>query len=177
MRGMRRLREFLRGPTICRPFANATGIASLLALAATLLLWGASYWRLVALSGGLPNDHRFLWNAWRGRTTLTVAAVNEGTADSFPQALWLRTVEIKPTDASRLWRQSNNSWFRFRILQSKQLPVQLKLPLWLPAVCLAAAFAAAPWLPFRFSVRTLFVLLTLGCLLLGGLAFVVHRAS
>lgn len=177
MRGMRRLRDSLLSSPFGRPFVNATGIVSLLALAATLLLWGASYWRLFALSGGLPNDHRFLWNAWRGRTTLTVAAVSEGTADSFPKDLWLRTVEIKPTDASRLWRQGSNSWFRFRILQSKQLPVQLKLPLWLPAACFAGAFVASPRLPFRFSVRVLFALLTLGCLLLGGLAFVVHRAS
>ena len=177
MRGMRRLRDSLLSSHVGRPFANATGIASLLALAATLLLWGASHWRLFALSGGLPNDHRFLWNAWRGRTTLTVAAVSEGTANSFPKDLRLRTVEIKPADASRLWRQGSNSWFRFRILQSKQLPLQLKLPLWLPAACFAGAFIASPRLPVRFSVRALFALLTLGCLLLGGLAFVVHRAS
>lgn len=177
MQTMQPLREFLRGPTIGRPFITATGIASLSALVATLLLWVASYSRLFALSGGLPNDHRFLLNAWRGHTTFTLAAVSDDAADVFPRSLWLRTVEINPAATARLRKTHENASFRFRVLQSKQLPVQLKMPLWLPAIGFAAALVASPYLPLRFTIRTLLVLLTIGCLLLGSLAFVIHRAE
>jgi hypothetical protein len=88
----------------------------------------------------------------------TIAISISRSAESGAKSWQLDSVSIAETSAAGVMLVSGGS-FGF-LLQWTQTSVSIQLPYWFPSLIMVA-FAAAPWLPRNFSLRTLLIATTL----------------
>ena len=135
-------------------------------LAALLLcvLWVRSYWQVeqvllpvtrsaTVVIGSMPNV--FVFGATDKSPTGTFTII------SFPTKDWLAAVAEGP----------NRPWNGLMMFSVSTDGVMLPHWFW---VLMSVAFATAPWLPLRFSLRTLLIAVTLAASVLGAMVWAVR---
>jgi hypothetical protein len=144
------MRTFLRYLRIA--FSAVCAIACLLLIA----LWVRSYWRADDFMLRLPNSQPFVIHSMRGTTAWYHASglpfSGNCAIESHSVELLTQGIELRP-------------WLEELVdIQLVRRPVIL--PHWV-FIFLFAAFSAAPWIHWRFGLRTLLSVITLIAVFLG----------
>jgi hypothetical protein len=142
---MRKVLKYLR-----IAWSVACGILCLLVIA----LWIRSYWVDDCLRGQVPVAGALQFNSIYGAVTLNVSP-------SLSESNW-KWNSSKPNLHSSRWR--------FRYYPSTISWYYIAAPHWFLAV-VSFTLAAIPWFRWRFSLRTLFIAMTLVAVLLGAIVF------
>lgn len=127
------------------------------------VLWITSYWRFVTGQGRFAELRSIAFYALDGSATLStvrdnyVWKIESWDATGFPAMRQVRDRSLAYT---------------FRI-PSNSSAVTIQLPLWFPALA-CGLFAAAPWLRYRFSLRTMLFATTLVAVVLGLVGYAVR---
>lgn len=130
---------------------------SFAAIALISLLWPISYWRAYALLA--PTGHCFV--AVEGQWSVSKAFWEYATFDG---------PNLEHYDAYVLHGWAVDSW---TIIKPTRIPEDRNLesfvPFWFPFL-LAESLAIAPWLKWRFGIRTLLLVITVWAVLFGLMA-------
>jgi len=174
---MRKVREFVRTSKAARAIVNTIGVGSFLALAFALTLWAFSYGRLLYLHGEREYEYLFVANAQHGHFEFFLDSFN-GLKTSWlpPNAFEANSVDVTPDAENRFRARMKRGGFQFRFSLNGNLSIALFFPLWSLALVSLASLAAASAISFRFTIRTLLAAVTIGCLILGYLAYAVHHS-
>ena len=130
------------------------GVACVLLIA----LWVRSYWRQELFGVGVTKSSYVSVTWYQGNLTIAASRV------SLPTVFESRT--------SNFYQMNNQTWtYRFRSVP--YFEAFAIVPHWFAAI-LFIPLAAIPWIPGRFSLRTLLIVLTLVAVVLGLILAVVR---
>jgi hypothetical protein len=159
--------QSMERPRKLRLLRIAISAACLVVGVLLVALWARSFW-MIDVASGNRGPHFVYLNTLRGKFHFSRIVTPPG----FPIEPWrvrhrqihdrdLETFESTQQNARRAlgfgWKVFGNGW-------------QVTVPLWQP-VLLTAVCAIAVWLPWRFSLRTLLIAMTLAGALLAAVVY------
>ena len=139
----------------------AVSALSLAACLALVALWGRSYPAHDNLEGPISSSRHFTAQSFRGRLALATYPTRFASRQSHAQWQWRVLLPDPATINER--RRNAPHW---GVLPGSYGEFGIKFPHWFPTL-IFAMLAAAPWLKWRFSVRTLLIGMTIVAVILG----------
>jgi hypothetical protein len=125
-----------------------------------IVLWVRSYWRMDSAWLHFSNPNALRFNSTAGQLRME-AYHNEGSWAYEPKLLDSTPIDYSHVPLPKFGIELNSAY------------VVLLLPHWLKGlICLA--LAAVPWLNWRFSLRTLLIVMTLVAVGLGAIVYAVR---
>lgn len=169
---MGKVREYVRSSKAARAIVNTIGVGSFLALVATLTLWAVSYARYVSLESGLYGDYRFSTGVVSGQWWFA----SFESAD-YPFAPRFEVFHPESDLATYVTTKLADQPYNFDFFSTPGNPLVFHLPLWPVAVFWSLVLTVAVAAAFRFTIRSLLVVLTISSLFFAGFGVLIQRGN
>lgn len=151
-------------PRLLKALRIGITAVSLLVCGLLIVLWVRSYWREDGLNVWLAGAKMFLISSRDG--VMSVNICTYPTSYELPGVWFFHSREV--SDEWPEWFIDRPSW-TYILSQST---FELASPHWFP-ITIFATIAALPWIKWRFSLRTLLIVVTLFALLFGAIAMLM----
>jgi hypothetical protein len=132
-------------------------------------LWVSSYWQWQSLRYFVTNDDWFVWCQEDGEMALTVE--NYPNLPAFIDRQWqFETFPPRSPKSQMPINAHASSFFFYRAADG----FTMAMPTWVLVIGVST-LAGLPWLPWRFSLRTMLIATTLVAIMLGLIVYLLHK--
>jgi hypothetical protein len=166
---MGKVREYVRDSKVARALVATMGVGSFLGLVFTLTLWAASYVRYVSLESGLFGDYRFSTGVVSGQWWFA-----SFESAGYPFAPRFEVLHSESDFSTYVTTELVDRPYNLEFFRTPRNPLVFNLPLWPVAVFWSLVFATLT-LTFRFTIRSLLIVLTVSSLFFAGLGALLQR--